>query len=83
MVEAIDFDAIMTAIADGSKFGVIAGGMWVAYRLNRKASADAIAVYQQAAADADKRLAVERAAWAAEKSALLAQIKQMQDDDRK
>ena len=64
-------------VADGSKLGVIAGGMVLAYRIASRAQQDAVVLYKEAAADADARLDKERADWERERAQLYEQLAQL------
>ena len=63
--------------ADGSKLGVLAGGMVLAYRIAAKAQRDAVVLYKEAAADADARLDKERKDWERERAQLYDELARM------
>lgn len=74
-----------TVAADGSRLALIAGGMFIAYRVTSKAHREAVALYREASADAANALARERAEatanlereraeWARREASLLAQL---------
>lgn len=78
-------DGLGNVAADGSRLGLIAGGMFIAYRVTSKAHRDAVDLYRDASADAAARLARERLEaaqllahereeWARREAALLAQL---------
>lgn len=70
MLEAIDGALIETL----ASYGTLAAAMWVSWRLTKRAHNDAVTLYKTAAADADERLAKERAMWAEERQRLIDQI---------